>query len=725
MFTNTLEALDVFQNAIDCVQCRKPSKHLQYLGTSCKHAHCWDCIGEMTRKTPGRRAAPRTLCPSCAFPLDTTKIQGAHVLNSCFETLTELRELITEVQRTPLTQAEISCTQRFLDDFRENSPGEQRRAIEKFLETQAHMPDELGQPEDESEEKRRENRESSISPELDLFNDYQEVSASKRTSVKRGSSALNTDDEPEQKPKKQSILKNPAKKTNPNQSFDIFASQIQTRKREDGNLTPFVNRRSTAPTPSSSGMVGMFAEPFRSNSSEKTAVKQEITSDDPFTKPIVLKKRMASMEAQAEKELKTEKTEVKIVRKEIPELEEPSEATTKRRSSVRFAEFQERSQSPMSSGDKSMSLRPEQRRSSYGTRRGEVVIINSILNNRIPQLKSAVEAGTCVNEKDNCGKTPLFVAVEHNSLEAVQILVEAGAVINACCGPTYETTLHEAIRRNNYQIVEYLLLKGASLKIRNIGGKTAEETARNDPKMRKIVDKFKSGHFLQPVIPPPKSKIHFVKLIDEKLLTDAEKKKLPGKINLVTPEMDTPTHVVVQVDRKTKVLNISKEHIGEVLKAIIKSGMIVSREWLKHCIIDAAGVDDDRHFMVKKVQWMDGRIFENTINEWKKASTRMQPKLFAGCKFYFPRPKYNFLDRATLVEIVRSAGGLAMTREPILNEHDPKPYHNPNAKTNVYIVYSLTHDIGDKFRNCERYNLVCEQWLIDAVLGCSITEGAY
>lgn len=153
-----------------------------------------------------------------------------------------------------------------------------------------------------------------------------------------------------------------------------------------------------------------------------------------------------------------------------------------------------------------------QRRSSYGTRRGEAVLVNSIRNNRIPQLRSAVEAGTCVNEKED-GKTPLYVAVENSSLEAVKILVEAGAVINASCkkqllstfltknsgGSTLETTLHEAVRRQNTQIVEYLLSKGASIKIRNIAGKTVEEMAKSDPKIRKIIEKFKTEQrVLQP-----------------------------------------------------------------------------------------------------------------------------------------------------------------------------------------------------------------------------------
>lgn len=65
-------------------------------------------------------------------------------------------------------------------------------------------------------------------------------------------------------------------------------------------------------------------------------------------------------------------------------------------------------------------------------------------------------------------------------------------------GPTFETTLHEAIRRKNLEIIEFLLSKGASMKIRNGAGKTAEELGRGDPKIKRILDKFKNEHVLQP-----------------------------------------------------------------------------------------------------------------------------------------------------------------------------------------------------------------------------------
>ncbi|CCD72622.1 BRCA1-associated RING domain protein 1 [Caenorhabditis elegans] len=698
MFENTKKALETFRTAIECVKCKKPRGDLQYLGSSCKHAYCWECIATFQQKPSGKRSSvARHMCPSCAFPLDTSKITEAHMLKTCFDTLSELNDLLQKVGTTSLTQAEFACTQNIFN--KEKTPAD---AVEKFLETQAHMPDEMGQLGEEDDDLmcKDENRENSNSPELDIFHDYSKEASPTRNSTKRPS----TVSVHERKPKRSSILKTSVKNEPAAPVVDLFASQVPQRTHQNDLLTPFIERRSTAPAATG---VATYAQAFGSSSNP---VKAEIIEEDIFSKAIPLTKRQASMSASAKKQPKLEPEEP----------EEVPSTSRSRKNSIKSDKIERRSQSPMSFGEKSMSVKSEQRRSSYGTRRGEAVLVNSIRNNRIPQLRSAVEAGTCVNEKED-GKTPLYVAVENSSLEAVKILVEAGAVINASCGSTLETTLHEAVRRQNTQIVEYLLSKGASIKIRNIAGKTVEEMAKSDPKIRKIIEKFKTEQrVLQPVVAPPKSRLHFVQLIDEKMLTESEKRKLPGKINIVPADMDSPTHVVVTVDLKTRVLNINKEHIGEILKAIIKSGMIVSRDWLRACIIDPSKVDDDRSYMVQKVRWMEGEVFENTIEQWKKTITKMQPKLFAGCKFFIPKPKYNFLDRPALFEIIRSAGGQAAAREPIIDEKDPPPYHNANLKPN-FVLYSLTHDIGDKFRDCTKYNLVSEQWLIEAILGCSIT----
>lgn len=700
MFENTKKALEEFQRNIVCNNCRTPKKDLQYLGSDCKHAFCWDCIKTFNQKAPGRRSVTRSQCPTCSYPLNTSKIIGAHMLNTCFETLSDLRVLLEHATEMPMTQADIACTQNVFDNTRTREQTD-HEAVEKFLETQSHMPDEMGQPEEErlSSELKRENRENSYSPELDLFHDYNENNA-ERSSMKRPS----TSTESGRKPKRTTVLK-AVKNESSEPKFGLFDSQIPQRTHENDLLTPFVRRRSTAPSSSS---IGKYAQPFGSS------VKEE---EDPFTRKIPLPKRQASLQNAELFSIKTPKTE----QEEEPE-EQPITSIRCRKDSMKRENFDRRSQSPMSFGEKSMTLKPEQRRSSYGTRRGEVVIINSILNNRIPQLKSAVEAGTCVNEKDIYLKTPLYVAVEQNSLEAVKILVEAGAVINAACGTALDTTLHEAVRRGNLQMVEYLLSKGASVKLRNAFGKTVEELAKSEPKMNKLIEKFKNEkRTLQPIILPPKSRIHFVSLIDEKMISEADKRKLPGKINLVNLDMDTPTHVVVAVDPKTRVLNINKDQLGEVLKAIIRPGIVVSRDWLKACITDPKKVDEDNLYTVQKVRWMESEIYENKIDLWKKAITKMQPKLFAGCKFYIPKPKYNFLDRTVLIEIVRLAGGHASARDTTINDKDPAPYYNTSIKPN-FVLYSLTHDIADKFRDCTKYTLVSEQWLIDAILNCSINR---
>uniref|UniRef100_A0A8R1E0V2 Uncharacterized protein n=1 Tax=Caenorhabditis japonica TaxID=281687 RepID=A0A8R1E0V2_CAEJA len=351
MFENTKKALEVFQKAVECAQCKTPKKDLQYLGTSCKHAQCWDCIKEISTRQPGRRSTSRNHCSTCAFPLDITKIAGAHVLNTCFDTLTELKELLEKAQSMPpLSQVDLACTQRILGDFDDEKCDEidKKRAVERFLETQGHMPDcDVGEENFAVKTEQSENRD--ISPELDLFNDYggrmaasaaQENSSAKRASSKRPSTSSIGDQEFERKPKRTSILK-PAP---PAEQFELFASQIPKRTHKNEMLTPFVNRRSTAPV---TGKVGEYADPLKSASySGKSEMFPSTDDDDPFTKKIVLTKRQASLEQHA-----------KVVKKEpTPESEDYTPRT--RRSAVKFAPS--RSQSPMSFGERSMAVKTEQ-----------------------------------------------------------------------------------------------------------------------------------------------------------------------------------------------------------------------------------------------------------------------------------------------------------------------------------------------------------------------------
>lgn len=67
---------------------------------------------------------------------------------------------------------------------------------------------------------------------------------------------------------------------------------------------------------------------------------------------------------------------------------------------------------------------------------------------------------TCV------GETPLHVAAVWGDLDAINLLVDAGADINAIGDRGY-TPLHEAVEQGNVQAVKLLLKRGARADIQN------------------------------------------------------------------------------------------------------------------------------------------------------------------------------------------------------------------------------------------------------------------
>ena len=95
--------------------------------------------------------------------------------------------------------------------------------------------------------------------------------------------------------------------------------------------------------------------------------------------------------------------------------------------------------------------------------------------------KSLLDLGADINIKDDASNTPLFSAsgpVRYNSkrnevtnnLELVKLLIDRGADINA--GGVAGTPLIAAIQAHSFEILDYLLEKGANVKVKNKEGMT-------------------------------------------------------------------------------------------------------------------------------------------------------------------------------------------------------------------------------------------------------------
>ena len=101
---------------------------------------------------------------------------------------------------------------------------------------------------------------------------------------------------------------------------------------------------------------------------------------------------------------------------------------------------------------------------------GNLEIINSYLDN-----------GGDVNVTDEKGCSALFLATyldEKVSLEAVKILLDHGANVNAQTNTTQQTALMNASDVGNLEVVKLLLEKGADPKIKDMFKETALDIAR-------------------------------------------------------------------------------------------------------------------------------------------------------------------------------------------------------------------------------------------------------
>ncbi len=105
-------------------------------------------------------------------------------------------------------------------------------------------------------------------------------------------------------------------------------------------------------------------------------------------------------------------------------------------------------------------------------------------------VKALLDAGADPNVKDMLGKTPLMLAIEQQNLDAVSILINANANVNAIMQPDFDsifvrdlnivrqTALHLAIATENFVIIKRLLDAGADPNLANSDGVTALEFAK-------------------------------------------------------------------------------------------------------------------------------------------------------------------------------------------------------------------------------------------------------
>ncbi|XP_045700643.1 kinase D-interacting substrate of 220 kDa isoform X4 [Phyllostomus hastatus] len=99
-------------------------------------------------------------------------------------------------------------------------------------------------------------------------------------------------------------------------------------------------------------------------------------------------------------------------------------------------------------------------------------VINYVEEENIPALKALLEKCKDVDERNECGQTPLMIAAEQGSLEIVKELIKNGANCNLEDLDNW-TALISASKEGHVHVVEELLRCGADVEHRDMGGWTA------------------------------------------------------------------------------------------------------------------------------------------------------------------------------------------------------------------------------------------------------------
>ncbi|WAQ98589.1 ANKR2-like protein [Mya arenaria] len=88
--------------------------------------------------------------------------------------------------------------------------------------------------------------------------------------------------------------------------------------------------------------------------------------------------------------------------------------------------------------------------------------------------------GADLNPYNSEGETPLHKAVQGQSMEVIETLVELGMDKNIANKVNGDTPLHTALQAGAQESMEALLIVGAKTNVLNRDGKKAEEVAKNN-----------------------------------------------------------------------------------------------------------------------------------------------------------------------------------------------------------------------------------------------------
>jgi ankyrin repeat protein len=96
-----------------------------------------------------------------------------------------------------------------------------------------------------------------------------------------------------------------------------------------------------------------------------------------------------------------------------------------------------------------------------------------------------------IHQRNPMGDTPLHTICSWGKLEPVEVLVAAGANVNAL-GDQGCTPLFNAVIGGNEKVIEFLIRNGANVEIKGLGNRSVFEYASNISASKKVISALKT-----------------------------------------------------------------------------------------------------------------------------------------------------------------------------------------------------------------------------------------
>ena len=170
-------------------------------------------------------------------------------------------------------------------------------------------------------------------------------------------------------------------------------------------------------------------------------------------------------------------------------------------------------------------------------------------------VRAALAGGAPVDGRNFAGLTPLHKAVTNNGFDVVQVLVEAGADVNACgTGRFHESVLHSAIWTKDPRVIQLLLERGADPYALNSVGWTPLHLAAFHVRGHEIIDPIIASMKPVPAAPAKRYKgtLEYVDSWNRRAYQLVDGTLVEHNLRRVGPGMFLGDLVVVQYHASTK-----------------------------------------------------------------------------------------------------------------------------------------------------------------------------